>query len=63
MANEKTLAPGDKAVRVTDKVKFTAKYPADYKKKKYMVDGKTYELHPLHAERLEKKKLGSIQPK
>lgn len=53
--------PGDTIVKVTDKVKFKAAYPKDFKGTKYMKEGKVYIVHPLHAERLEKKGLGKVQ--
>ena len=44
--------------KLDDMVSFTANYPKDYKGAKHMVEGKTYKVHKLHAERLELRGLG-----
>jgi hypothetical protein len=43
-----------------DMVKFKASYPESWKKKKHLKDGKVYDLHRLHAERLAFKGIGEI---
>lgn len=60
MATEKKAAEGEKVVKLSDTVNFTASYPKDFKGKRYMIEGKVYRLHKLHAERLEKKGAGKI---
>ncbi len=61
MAEEKKLAPSDKVVKLSDTVEFNTAYPKEFKGKKYMKEGKTYKVHRLHAERLEKKGIGKIK--
>ena len=60
MATEKKAAEGDKIVKLSDTVNFTASYPKDFKGKKYLKEERTYKLHRLHAERLIKKGFGKI---
>lgn len=60
MATIKKAEEGDKIVKLSDTVNFTASYPKDFKGKKYMTEGKIYKVHRLHAERLEKKGVGKI---
>ena len=60
MATEKKAEEGDKIVKLSDTVNFTASYPKDFKGKKYMTEGKVYKVHRLHAERLTKKGVGKI---
>ena len=59
---KKIVQEGGKIYKMNDKVTFVAKYPSNYaaKKVKHLEDGKSYELHRLHAERLEKKGIGKI---
>lgn len=60
MATERKAEAGEKVIKLSDVVKFTASYPKDFKGKKYMTEGKAYMLHRMHAERLVKKGLGKI---
>lgn len=42
-------------------VNFKTDYSKDFKGTKYMKQDKIYKLHVIHAEKLEKKGIGSIQ--
>lgn len=60
-SNKEILAmEGVKVYRHDQVVNFKVEYSKDYAKKKHMKDGIVLKLHVLHAERLEKKKLGKI---
>lgn len=60
MAEEKKAAAGEKIVKLSDVVNFTASYPKGFEGKKFMKEDKVYRLHRMHAERLVKKGFGKI---